>query len=181
MHGPGPKTGTNVLGWEPDYTLPVHIIDNIAPTLGPLRKPIWRKARREALDFWREADLSFVVAEMFASEFAPHDVYDGTVPMQFYCRSDSIRLIRQEITGADMAWWTPLGDPHTGQDVVGGGAAFFHITKYWWKSYWYPTLRSLIAHEVGHTLGFWHQNDGIMGGAYRPDQHELDSLREFYT
>jgi hypothetical protein len=151
--------------------MPITVRDTFVSTLGPRKQDKWRLALEEALGIWRVAGLHFVVVEESPAKYEPFDVYDGKLAgVAFYAVPDSIRLVRQLTTEPDKALW--VADK--------GGAAFFRPVMVWWKSFWRPSLRAHIAHEIGHCLGQWHKTGGIMGGGWKADEHELDCLRTYY-
>jgi predicted Zn-dependent protease len=58
--------------------------------------------------------------------------------------------------------------------------------SHWWKLLWYNAFIAVVCHELGHCLGLAHRytppdNHGVMSGDLKPDVHDLDSVRGFYT
>jgi hypothetical protein len=158
-------TDTNPFGWQPTFKPPFRVVDGVAKSLRPIRRAVWRKARDRALELWQ---LPFKVEEGPVTYAYPGD---GTG-----CIPGAIHLVRQE--GQDRS--------HGGWTYCGGSVTWFGFWDSWWKALWYPSLVMTICHEVGHCLGLAHRYTppdmhGIMGGDLKPDAHDIDSVREFYT
>jgi hypothetical protein len=166
MHGPGPATSTNPYGWQPTFRPPFRIVDSVARSLRPLRRAVWRKARSRALELWQ---LPFRVEEGPAVYATPSD--------PAACIVGAIHLTRQ--TGDDRS--------HGGWSTYcRGSVAYFGLWRNWYKPVWYNALVMAVCHEVGHCLGLAHRytppdNHGVMAGGFKPDTHDLDSVRRYYA
>jgi hypothetical protein len=157
MHGPGPATPTNPPGWSPTYPVPISVIDTFASSLRASRRDYWRRIRSAGFEMW---PVPFRFEEHPASDFGEFEVI-----------RDAIRIIRGE-DGNDSGGW--IADP-------GGGLMVLGPWPPWWKPYWFRSAAAIVGHESGHCLGLWHRmHGGIMAGARRPDEHDLQSIADWY-
>lgn len=182
MHGPGPRTATNALGWEPIYPSPMPIIDDVCKTL-PGGRRSWRIARNRALALWEQAGLAFTVTEGTGVPYTGEQPWLVGAAAAPYITPGSIRLLPYGLAGK----------PSFGfyQDIWAEGQIAYHgaiavyaaeiiLVPEWLKRYKRRDLIGMIGHEVGHCLGLWHRDRYIMGGGNIPDEHDLISLRDYY-
>jgi hypothetical protein len=149
----GPGSGAEASSTPTTYSMPIPVIDTLAPTLTLEHRRIWRQARNDALTNWTTGCVSFSVST-------------GEVSLA----SGTITLSRGT---EDWGGW---------DDVSGGGFAIFAPWRGWWDDFYAKhQLKGLIGHEVGHALGFGHGGDGIMVlDTNKPDATDLALLRSYY-
>jgi hypothetical protein len=165
-YGPG-QTGVGAA--SPAYSIPIPVIDTLAPTLNLEHRRIWRQARNAALANWSTGCVSFTVT----TGYATWDDSVGILGFANLVTPGAITLFNnqssypQEMGGYDVA--------------TGAGLATYHPWKPWWKSYYRSQLEGVIGHEIGHALGFGHGGNGIMAGqTERPNTTDLALLRSYY-
>ena len=168
MHGPGPQTSTNPLGWSPKYSLPIRIRDDALNVL-PKGRRAWKWGREHALANWEASGIHFNVTT------GPGAKYYAGLPWQGgavtpYLIPGTIRLLLDAQTGRpDFAWYAN----GSGLVVLSPASA---IESYYQRR----SVMGTLGHEIGHTLGLWHRADsGIMSGALRPDAHDIESVRNW--
>jgi hypothetical protein len=180
MHGPC----ESFLNWCPKFgdgaagTTYIRVVDDVAATLRPLHRTIWRTARDRALAEWEAAGVRFVVTEGTGVRYdgGMTGITSATIALII---PKTIRLVRNVFkppTGTyapeDFAWY--VAD-------VDGSLAVYTPDPAWWKRYYLPNVTSTVCHELGHCLGLWHRTDGgVMAGGQHPDAHDLDSVRAYY-
>jgi hypothetical protein len=168
-YGPG---GTADASTTPTtYTMPIPVIDAMAPTLNPERRKIWRQARNAALANWTTGCVSFAVTT--STTTGAWDDSIGSTGFSPLLTSGSITIFRNQSSSTQMlGWWDAAS---------GGGFAVYAPWAPWWKDYYRTQMVGDIGHELGHALGFGHGGNGIMmGSTDRPTQEELDLLRAYY-
>ena len=149
----------------PAYIMhPVVVVDSVALRLKWRTRRRWRLARDLALSEW--APVDFRAIEVLPKEWPPTDLY-----------TLAINLFYGEVGGNSGGYveTNPLfpNSPYGYAQVN----AYNGLDK--------PTMRYLIAHEVGHALGFWHGGDGVMcADPYlfhaHPNAEELSALENYY-
>jgi hypothetical protein len=179
MHGPcNDGDGVQPLHWCPRFGPKIKLVDDVAKTIRPLHRLIWRTARGKALTLWEQAGISFVVEEGPGVIYKGFYSQDPADSLDFLFIPETIRLIRcaKNTTGVyspeDFAAW--VTDTDASIAVYGP-----HVE--WWKRYYLPAAVGVITHELGHCLGLSHRDDGgVMAGNRKPDAHDLSSIRRYY-
>jgi hypothetical protein len=186
MHGP-PASYTGDLYKEPKLpTLPIiDVLDTVALEFSPRRARKWRELRDEALRMWSLIDsFTFVVKEDRASKYP---AYDPTITNEYERLTAPmlpgvVRLMKTpRLLGKRVQAFAIWADP-------GPWAAFKLGKNFWYFST--PTRRKhLIRHELGHALFGLRDRyalpdpadrTGVMATDLEPDQHDIESLREYY-
>ena len=177
MHGPGPITATNPLGWEPGWAFPLTVLDDVAALLP--RKRWWRWARDKALADWAQAGISFTVVEGPGAKYYPTLFpWDGGNAYQ-YMKDQTIRLMLDNAPArAGFGFYSKFAAMLDGAVAVYSPAT---TSGDWLRRYQRNILKGHIGHEIGHCLGLYHREGAIMGGGLKPDDHDLSSLRTFYS
>jgi len=156
---------------SPTYSLPIRVVDYTRSTFIGKRRLRWREACDRALDSWELP---------FALETAPEveQAYRATSesvsvfsvnPLIF---PDAIALVRLHIEESpDSAGWI---------DEMGGGICLFVAWRGWWEPFPIAEVARIIAHEVGHALGFGHGGNGVMMGNIHPNLEERALASAYY-
>jgi hypothetical protein len=70
------------------------------------------------------------------------------------------------------------GDSAGWIDAQGGGICLVTPWRGWWVDQ--SQIESIVAHEVGHALGFGHGGNGVMMGGFRPNDQERALAAAYY-
>jgi hypothetical protein len=170
MHGPGASETPGTC--SPTWRGVIPVVDKMVFTLRQDHRIFWRQGRDRAFQLWEASGvLDFAIIEFRKpDQFTGENLLALMVP-------DTITIVRNAAGGGDSGGWFDGAEPNP----VRGGVLVLSPWRPWFKEYWMKSLGAMIAHEVGHCLGFGHTTQGgLMGGANKPSEHELDSTRSYY-
>lgn len=149
------------------------VTDYVRRTLGPIKKWVWTNARNLAFAEWEASGLRFDIS-----------AGEGLPPAWPFCDHGQITITAQELD----PWGTgrPAVCPFYQAPYACASLQVDYGLLGWFDKYNRSYLRSLLAHEIGHALGFAHVGTGIMRFGYDPDasRHvttwELEQVRDYF-
>ena len=156
---------------SPTYSLPIPVVDGVRSTFINDRRRKWRKAAEAALARW---ELPFDMSYR-PEDDQPFVADDGTISslgVNPLVVPGAIALVRAHFAVAsDTAGWI---------DQMGGGICLLTPWRGWWGGGDQSQIESVVAHEVGHALGFGHGGNGVMSGSARVNDEERALASAYY-
>lgn len=152
---------------QPYYPRVFKYVDRAPLHLNGDRLAFWTKARDAALAMWKPGQISFRRA-------FNHDYDPGFLTLDVTDTQDGT-------TG--QAWFGALPPDAT---IPAPGVGWAHIDTEWFEQQFLSNIKreliEVIAHEVGHTLGFGHGGTGIMSSIPGGDvnDEEIAALRAYW-
>jgi len=156
---------------SPTYSLPIRVVDGVRSTFIGKRRLAWKEAVGRGLNYWTlPFDLTYRPED--DQPYKATDESISTLGNAALIVPDAIALIRMhsDVAG-DSAGWI---------DASGGGICLLTPWRGWWGGGGQEQIASVVAHEVGHALGFGHGGNGVMVGASRVNDQERALAAAYY-
>lgn len=160
-------------GWQPFWPDqdgvpgidPIPVYDRFVMTLtDPGQREKWRTYLKQALREWHESGLRFRIIEL--------DDPCSNYPGGYLAQAGAIQVCANTVDSQDKAGWWP---------AMQGSFLMIYRHAGFFQDHNAGATQGMIAHELGHTLGFGHSDSaGVMGGGWHVSDLEVRMARNYY-